>query len=221
MRFVSISLLSSRSIRANPQHSVLTNSTRLVYSHPSSSYPSHIPQAQFSSSPMPLGEHLSQAPTTSTLTGLELIAIFLPRLHSLPAAYDEKPIIYKPRSGASTGTVIMLHGLGDTSGGWSDVAEMLQADPKLRSVRLFPPLSVIYLPLKRQQHTISTQLYCLPSFFIKKTKVEFFGSSVKVVGFLCCQCRSHSFPSTRRIACLRSNGSFPPRPAAPSRSTAA
>lgn len=51
-----------------------------------------------------------------------------------------KTLIIGPASGAKpTATMFIMHGLGDSSAGWSDVAQMLSARPSLRHVRFVLP----------------------------------------------------------------------------------
>ncbi|PWN48026.1 acyl-protein thioesterase 1 [Violaceomyces palustris] len=55
-----------------------------------------------------------------------------------------KTLVVGPSSGAKpTATLFLLHGLGDTSAGWSDVAMMLSKRPSLRHVRFVLPNSPI------------------------------------------------------------------------------
>lgn len=51
-----------------------------------------------------------------------------------------KTLIINPRSGVKpTATLFFLHGLGDSSAGWQDVAEMLSQRPSLSHVRFVLP----------------------------------------------------------------------------------
>ncbi|KAJ1030758.1 hypothetical protein NDA18_001994 [Ustilago nuda] len=51
-----------------------------------------------------------------------------------------KTLIINPRSGVKpTATLFFLHGLGDSSAGWSDVAQMLSQRPSLSHVRFVLP----------------------------------------------------------------------------------
>lgn len=51
-----------------------------------------------------------------------------------------KTLIINPRSGVKpTATLFFMHGLGDSSAGWSDVAQMLSQRPSLSHVRFVLP----------------------------------------------------------------------------------
>ncbi|WFD35634.1 lysophospholipase [Malassezia cuniculi] len=54
-----------------------------------------------------------------------------------------KTLVVNPPLGAPTATVFLLHGLGDTAHGWSDVAYMLSRRPALQHVRFVLPTAPV------------------------------------------------------------------------------